>query len=148
MYSFLCSREDEDESVLEKVPSSTTYLVGLCTGMLPAAASAFASSTTQLLELAPGIVCISLRLGLEASRRSAQIEKSSKSWATIVPGVPLQDQKDALHRFHHVYVRIISVMLCHSADHNFFDRKFPRVKEPTLVQSPIRGRQSVGHLLH
>lgn len=73
--------------------------------MLPAAALASASSTTQLLELAPKIVRISLRLGRESSRRSAQIENSHKSWATVVPGVPLKDQRDILHRFHQVCVR-------------------------------------------
>lgn len=79
--------------------------MGLCTGMLPAAALASATTTTQLLELAPKIVRISLRLGQESSRRSAQIEISHESWATIVPGVPLQDQRDILHRFHQVCVR-------------------------------------------
>lgn len=84
--------------------------------MLPAAALAFASSTTQLLELAPEIVCISLRLGLEATRRSAQIEDCHGSWATVVPGIPLQEQREVLHRFHHVYVRIVCVLFVrHSA---------------------------------
>lgn len=82
--------------------------------MLPAAALAFASSTTQLLELAPEVVRISVRLGLEASRRSAQIEKSHESWATLVPGIPLQEQRDILHRFHDVYVRILYLFLCNS----------------------------------
>lgn len=66
-----------------------------------------------MLELAPEIVCISLRLGLEASRRSAQIERSHESWATLVPGIPLQEQRDVLDRFHHVYVRTLRLLLCH-----------------------------------
>lgn len=77
--------------------------------MVPAAALASASSTTQLLDLAPEIVCISLRLGLEASRRSEQIEKSAESWATLVPGVPLREQKEVLHRFHQVHVRVLEL---------------------------------------
>lgn len=123
-------------------------MVGLCTGMLPGAALAFASSTTQLLELAPEIVCVLLRLGLEASRRSAQIEKSYESWATVVPGLPLQEQREILHQFHYIHVRTLYLLLCHSTIDEVFDRLYPQVKEPTSVQSLIRRRQSVGHLLH
>lgn len=115
--------------------------------MLPAAALAFSSSTTQLLELAPEIVRISLRLGLEASRRSEQIEKSHKSWATVVPGVPLQEQREILHRFHHVYVRTSHALINRSAVNEFSDRLYPQVNEPTSVQSPNLRRQSVGRLL-
>ena len=105
----LCSREDNDESFIDFISSSTTYLVGLCTGMLPAAALAFSNSSTQLLELAPKIVCVSLRLGLEAARRSAQIESSNESWAVVVPGVGLQEQREILLRFHHVHVRFLNL---------------------------------------
>lgn len=109
---FLRSREGNDFTVYDTISSSTTYLVGLCTGMLPAAALASASSVNQLLELAPEIACISLRLGIEASRRSAQIEKSHESWATLVPGIPLQEQKEILQRFHQVYVRVLCLSSC------------------------------------
>lgn len=115
----LLSREENNENLLDTKSFSTTYLVGLCTGMLPAAALAFSSSTTQLLELAPEIVRISLRLGLEASRRSEQIEKSHKSWATVVPGVPLQEQREILHRFHHVYAVPTSKRAYISAESEF-----------------------------
>ena len=73
--------------------------------MLPAVAMAFSDSTSQLLELAPEIVRISLRLGLEASRRSAQIEKSHRSWATVVPSVPLEEQREIISDFHNAHVR-------------------------------------------
>lgn len=68
--------------------------------MLPAAAMAVATSTSQLLELAPEIVRVSLRLGMEASRRSAQIESSSESWATVVSGIAPQEQQRILDEFH------------------------------------------------
>lgn len=134
--------------MVDTAPLSTTYLVGLCTGMLPAAALAFASSTTELLELAPTIVCISLRLGLESSRRSAQIENSHRSWATVVPGIPLEEQRDILHQFHHKHVSPSCRMFYQFTINELFNRPYPQVKEPTSVQSPTRRRQSVGHLLH
>ena len=98
------SHGESDESQDEANTSSKIYLVGLCTGMLPAAAMAVSNSTSQLLKIAPEIVCVSLRLGLEASRRSAQIEKSCESWATIVPGMAPQAQQEALDNFHQTYV--------------------------------------------
>lgn len=68
--------------------------------MLPAAALAAVSSTSQLLRLSPDIVCMALRLGLEARRRSVQIERTSESWATVVRGISPQEQQKALDQFH------------------------------------------------
>ena len=72
--------------------------------MLPAAALAASSSTSQLLRLAPEIVLVALRLGLEANRRSAQIEASTESWASVVPGMPPQEQQEALAQFNDEFV--------------------------------------------
>lgn len=72
--------------------------------MLPAAATAASSTSSQLLNLAPEIVRVSLRLGLEASRRSRQIEKSRESWATVVPGIAPFEQQEALDQFHQTHV--------------------------------------------
>jgi len=92
------SREENDEYIFD-ARSSRTYLVGLCTGLLPAAALAATTSTSQLLKLAPEIVRISLRLGIEATRRSLLIERSSESWATVVSGISAREQQDILDQF-------------------------------------------------
>ncbi|KAL2056771.1 hypothetical protein ABVK25_003166 [Lepraria finkii] len=101
-------RGENDDSTFEANPSSTTYLVGLCTGMLPAVATAASSTSSQLLHLAPEIVRVSLRLGLEASRRSGQIEKSRESWATVVPGIAPFEQQEALDQFHQTHTMATS----------------------------------------
>ena len=144
---YRCSREDNDENFIDFISTSPTYLVGLCTGMLPAAALAFSNSSTQLLELAPKIVCVSLRLGLEAARRSAQIESSNESWAVVVPGVGLQEQREILLRFHHVHVRSLNLGRVFPIMTELHDREYRAAKEPTSVQSQIRRQPSVGHLL-
>ena len=72
--------------------------------MLPAAALAASSSSNQLLRLAPEIVLVALRLGLEANRRSAQIEASHESWASVVPGIAPQEQQEALSQFNDKFV--------------------------------------------
>ena len=66
---------------------------------------AVSNTNSQLLCLAPEIVRVSLRLGLEASRRSDQIEKSRENWAVIVPGMAPREQQEALDQFHQVHVR-------------------------------------------
>ena len=68
--------------------------------MLPAAALAVSTSTSQLLRQAPDIVRMALRLGFEARRRSTQVEKSKKSWAAVVSGILPQEQQKALDTFH------------------------------------------------
>ncbi|KAI4198281.1 MAG: hypothetical protein LQ350_005364 [Teloschistes chrysophthalmus] len=68
--------------------------------LITVAALAVTTSTSQLLKLAPEIVRIALRLGLEARRRSTQIERSNDSWARIVPGLAPREQQKALDLFH------------------------------------------------
>ncbi|KAL9581498.1 MAG: hypothetical protein Q9212_003866 [Teloschistes hypoglaucus] len=96
----LLTRDDSDESIFDIRPSSGTYMVGMCTGMLPVAALAVTTSTSQLLKLAPEIVRMALRLGLEARRRSTQIERSNHSWAAVVSGLAPWEQQKALDLFH------------------------------------------------
>ena len=98
------SRGEQDETIFGS-RSSETYLLGLCTGMLPAAAVAVSSSTSQLLEISPHIVRLSLRLGLEARRRSVQIEGSAESWAILVSGKTPREQQAILDHFHQELVR-------------------------------------------
>lgn len=102
------SRSENDASILDSITKTTTtdaaedevYILGLCTGLLPAAAAATAGSTGELLELGPEILRISLRLALEADRRSAQLEQSRESWAFAVPGIPAIEVQKAIDNFH------------------------------------------------
>lgn len=80
------------------------YVLGLCTGLLSAAAAAASRSVSDLLRIAPEIVCISLRVALEAQHRSAQLEKSSESWAVVVAGIPATEQQGAIDEFHKSHV--------------------------------------------
>lgn len=80
--------------------ASRVSLAGLCTGLIPAAAVASAKSISDVLEMAPELICISMRLGLAASRRSMQLERSSESWATAVPAVPVHELQKELDEFH------------------------------------------------
>ena len=79
---------------------SRVTVLGLCTGLLPAAVLAWATSIGDVLEIVPEIVCISWRLGLEASHRSQQLEYSCESWATVINSVPNDELQAAIDDFH------------------------------------------------
>ncbi|KAL8709008.1 MAG: hypothetical protein Q9220_006217 [cf. Caloplaca sp. 1 TL-2023] len=79
---------------------SRVSILGLCTGLLPAAVLASATSIGDVLECVPHIVRISWGLGLAASRRSQHLEYSSESWAIIVASVPKDEQQTAIDKFH------------------------------------------------
>ena len=92
------SHVENNPRILANTPSKVT-LLGLCTGLIPATAVASATSISDVLEIAPELICISLRLGLAASRRSMQLERSSESWATVVLAVPRDEQQVEINRF-------------------------------------------------
>ncbi|OJJ70337.1 hypothetical protein ASPBRDRAFT_197051 [Aspergillus brasiliensis CBS 101740] len=75
---------------LEKDPNllwaqaSKLHIVGLCTGLFPAALAATVSSPAELLPLSLLMVVISLRLAIQVDRRSRSIEASRQSWAVSV----------------------------------------------------------------
>ncbi|GKZ32820.1 type I Iterative Polyketide synthase (PKS) [Aspergillus brasiliensis] len=78
---------------LEKDPNllwaqtSKLHIVGLCTGLFPAALAASVSSPAELLPLSLLMVMISLRLAVQVDRRSRSIEASRQSWAVSVKQV-------------------------------------------------------------
>ena len=94
------SHSENDPSILNAKPSSEIHIIGLCTGLLPAAAAATSRSTGELLELAPHVICIALRLALQVDLLSSQIEETTQSWATVVPGISPSEQQRALNEFH------------------------------------------------
>ena len=56
------------------------------------------------MKLGPEIVSVSLRLALEASHRSEQLESSKDSWAFVVRGVSASEQQQAIDDFHKNHV--------------------------------------------
>jgi acyl transferase domain-containing protein/acyl carrier protein len=71
----------------------------VCTGSLAAIAATIASSDADFLDLAFELVLLSLRLGLEVSRRSHSIEASSESWSIAITTANLQDTLAAIETF-------------------------------------------------
>ncbi|KAI1377814.1 hypothetical protein F4677DRAFT_413633 [Hypoxylon crocopeplum] len=88
-------RERNGEAWLQK----PCTVVGICTGNLAALTAVVAFSDGDILRLGPIMIQISLRLGMEVSRRSYALEASSESWSIGVAGVPLETVKDELRQF-------------------------------------------------
>ena len=68
--------------------------------MLAAALAAADLSLGQLLSVAPELVGVALRLGLNILRRSKQIESSADSWAAAVIGLSAGKLQSVLDKFH------------------------------------------------
>ncbi|XXH01795.1 hypothetical protein Hte_008156 [Hypoxylon texense] len=103
-------RERNGEAWLQKEHHT---VVGICTGNLAALTAVVAFSDADILCLGPIMIPISLRLGIEVSRRSYALEVSSGSWSVAVSGVALETVKTELRQFNdsrhlpvlkHVYI--------------------------------------------
>ncbi|RFU33276.1 hypothetical protein B7463_g3074, partial [Scytalidium lignicola] len=97
--------------------SSPVRIIGLCTGLLPAAALAAARDLHDLIKLGIEILAVLFRLSLEITRRSRQIEEAPGCWGFVVTGTSAQDQQNIIDEFHksqniathrHAYISVIS----------------------------------------
>ncbi|KAI0202479.1 putative polyketide synthase [Astrocystis sublimbata] len=81
--------------------NSTPLLsLGICGGLLPAAAAAVATNVNELVEVASYIAGINCRVAAAISRRSIQVEDSTESWAFSVLGKVVGELPKILAQFH------------------------------------------------
>ena len=78
----------------------TVHLLGLCTGLLLAAAAATADTVQALLDLAPKIISLPLHLSLYAHERLQDIEPSVDGWTMVLSDMNATDAREKLDRFH------------------------------------------------
>ncbi|OCK77458.1 PKS16 protein [Lepidopterella palustris CBS 459.81] len=95
--------KEEETPCLQPPSSRRHYLIGLCTGLLPAAAVKASESITDFIQLATEIVCVSFRLALETRHRSMQIDPTLDSWAYVVRDVTPVNVQAALDEFHQAF---------------------------------------------
>ena len=75
-------------------------MVGLCTGLLPAAAAAVAQSPADLFDVCLFILGLVLRLGSEIEQRSRLIDHTEGSWGYLVTSMSAQRQQELINDFH------------------------------------------------
>ena len=78
-------------------------MVGLCTGLLSAAAISSTPTISTLIPLATQTVLIAFRTGLYVSSLSEKLYSAStrsESWTMVFPGVGEEQAKNAMSKFH------------------------------------------------
>lgn len=85
-------------------PASASYVAGLSTGLLAAAAVALSPTIPALIPLAVEAVLIAFRLGLhiETTARNVEISQTNQggSWSYVIPGKTEAEAQTALAEFH------------------------------------------------
>lgn len=95
-------------SRVEKAPGDwtnhdQTYMVGLCTGLLSAAAISSTPTVSTLIPLAIQTVLVAFRTGLYINAFSSKLyspSTKSESWTMVFPGAGEEDVKNAISKFH------------------------------------------------
>ena len=96
-----------EEYPLEYPRISSTQILGVCTGLLAAAAVASSRSLSALIPVAIQTIRIAFRLGSRVATVGDQLESridSSQTWSTIVLGIGREDAEAALAEFNEKYV--------------------------------------------
>ncbi|KAH7120608.1 PKS16 protein, partial [Dactylonectria macrodidyma] len=88
-----------DKARVACIRSRSAIMVGWCTGLLPAAVAASAVSMVQVLELAPRVVELSIKIGVDARCKAAAVEDHPGSWARVVKGCPETELEAMLNQF-------------------------------------------------
>lgn len=81
---------------------SDSYLAGICTGTLAAAAISYSRSLSELVPVAVQTVIISFRAGLLAAEIGTQValnDKTGASWAVIYPGLSVEEANSVIKDF-------------------------------------------------
>jgi iron transport multicopper oxidase len=75
-------------------------VVGVCTGLLTASAICCCSTLFEVLSIAPKIITLAFRVGLEVSSRSESIDVSiDHSWATVMSNIDFETARNAVSNF-------------------------------------------------
>lgn len=91
--------------------SPSKSIIGLCTGLLPAAAVSSFSSSTSCIPLAVETVRIAFRLGLHVATVADRLRVKShkeESWSVLVSGITEVAAKYAVKDFNDQTVSILS----------------------------------------
>jgi len=95
-------REFEDSARPYPLPNNT-YVLGVCTGSVAAAAVSCSSSLSELLPLAVQASLIAFRLGLCAldvrDRLVKSAEERRRSWSVVVTGLDAHAAESAIRAF-------------------------------------------------
>jgi hypothetical protein len=90
---------EEDPSILGST-ENPIYVLGFCTGEIPAAVAVAARNNTELYELSLETIHIIFRFARDCWRRTVLVDQRNESWATTLVGVTPGEVQTILDEFH------------------------------------------------
>ena len=108
---------------------SPLHILGLCTGLLPAAAALISSNVTDLFTYGLEMVAMSIRMAHELSVRSEMVDETPGSWAYSLVGATASEIEQTLKSFHKAQVRDLRY---HATSITDIIRQYHRTSKPTL----------------
>jgi hypothetical protein len=77
-------------------------MLGLCTGLLPAAAASVARSAAELFDLSLMILALVIRCAAQLLQRSWSIEDAPRTstWGYLITSMPAERQQELIDKFH------------------------------------------------
>ncbi|KIX00034.1 uncharacterized protein Z518_10961 [Rhinocladiella mackenziei CBS 650.93] len=78
------------------------HMLGLCTGLLPAAAASVAQTTAELFDLSLVILALTVRCAAQILHRSRSIDDAPRTstWGYLVTSMPAEKQQELIDKFH------------------------------------------------
>lgn len=150
------------ENPTELPTASNARALGLCTGLLAAAAVVSAKTIEELVSLGVEFVRLSYRSGaaVDAARNAlCQVGEENSPWSTIVTGTTESAAKDALAKFHEAkgipqtsraYISAVSVMAITVSGPPMTVKRFfeesPALAKNHRVPIPVYGPYHAEHL--
>ncbi|UKZ66519.1 Type I Iterative PKS [Trichoderma atroviride] len=113
----LLFRAENDPSFFKASRNSPSYSIGLCTGLLPAAAAATARDVGELLTIGRVLIPVAYRLGVQQWRSAHEIEGAPGSWAVAIVSVDPQEIENIINAFNddmaipqhrHIYISTLA----------------------------------------
>ncbi|RFU79548.1 polyketide synthase [Trichoderma arundinaceum] len=95
----LIVRVEKDPSLLATGRTAPGYIIGLCAGLLPAAAAAAARDVSELLRIGRELIAVAFRLGLEQWRSALEIESVQGPWAVAVDNIAQGEVESIIYAF-------------------------------------------------
>lgn len=113
-------------------------ILGLCTGLLPAAVAAVARSTDEILEFGQQVIAVSIRLAKEIVSRSEYLEGGIGSWGYTIVGADAASLQAILDAFHHNQV-LLGLSFCDLRPSTYLHRAFLRTSKSIWASSHVAG---------
>ena len=147
---------EKEPSVLSN-SGSDIYILGLCTGLIPATVAASSKTAEDVVRVGLEVVPVMMRMLVELDRRTQEIQESRDSWSYTLTGFSSEDEsaietfnkKQSLSNFRQAYISVRGeTWATITGPPSVLSRLWgqPGFKERTKIQQPIGIATHAPHL--